>query len=157
MVELRANVFKNIIGGSSGSSQSCKFWDYIYSVGGNADDDGTCWGGAQSEIDNYIIDPMYTTCSAIGETTPLTTESRGYPRPMDGNSDGVSWCDIGWEEYPGDLQAGPTYTVNTNSDVTIPPGCTTGHCTLREAITVANIAPAPTQSVLVSFRTTRSP
>lgn len=81
---------------------------------------------------NCVFD---NTCSpALG--FPLTTDQRGSPRRADGDSNGSATVDI--SSYEVDVtQSGSLFVVNTTDDLD-DGACTSGHCSLREAINAAN-------------------
>jgi hypothetical protein len=69
--------------------------------------------------------------------TPLTTDQRGKPRPVDGNGDGIATCDIGaFEFFPvvNDLVA-LAADVDTTSDATPVPGGPAGTFTITATFT----------------------
>jgi CSLREA domain-containing protein len=75
------------------------------------------------------------------DSSCATTDQRDLPRPQDGDGDGAAICDIGAVEIAA-AQGGSMYSVNATSD----PGdgtCTLDQCTLREAMTAANLEPGP--------------
>nr|MBA3711323.1 tandem-95 repeat protein [Pyrinomonadaceae bacterium] len=68
--------------------------------------------------------------------TALTTDQRGFPRPLDGDGDGTATDDIGAFEFNG---TGTTFVVTKIADTN--DGVCDADCSLREAITAANAFP----------------
>lgn len=60
-------------------------------------------------------------------------DQRGLPRPLDGNEDGITDCDI------GAVERGIYFVVNSDNDVNSGI-CNESHCSLREAIQAANVS-----------------
>jgi fibronectin-binding autotransporter adhesin len=79
-----------------------------------------------------------------GKSFGLTTDQRGMTRPFDEpsipNASGGDGSDIGAVEI--NTQFGPTFVVTTTADHD-DGTCTSGDCTLREAINAANAASGP--------------
>jgi predicted outer membrane repeat protein len=51
---------------------------------------------------------------AFNDASCLDTDARGLPRPMDGNHDGIAWCDIGAVERRTDRVFRDRFRLNSN-------------------------------------------
>ena len=83
-----------------------------------------------------------------GKNFNVTTDERGFPRPVDipsiANAVGGDGSDIGAVEMDA-IQTGPAFVVTTTDDHD-DGACSFADCTLREAITAANATSGPTVS-----------
>ncbi len=77
-----------------------------------------------------------TDCTTVAAAS-VTEDQRGVTRPIDGDGDLVANCDIGAVEQ--ETPSGLTLTVTTSADTY--DGVCDADCSLREAITAANILP----------------
>ena len=105
--------------------------DYIYLYGNNWFDDTTCTGSANSgnlNLDPNLKDnggPTKThallsgsdAIDAASDCFGVTTDQRGVSRPIDGNGDGTSACDIG--AFENQLPDAVDDTASTDEDTPV--------------------------------------
>ena len=130
----------------------------VTSLGHNLDSDGTCGLDVTGDLPSAdpLLGPLQdnggpTFTHALLPESPAIdagnpaepgsggnacegTDQRGVARPVDGDRDGTSRCDIGAFEYEPPVAI---LTVNSADDVD-DGACDAAHCSLREAINAAN-------------------
>lgn len=171
-MSVRANLFIDTVGGAA-----CYAFSVITSQGYNIADDGGCASFFTQPTDLNNVDIRATVLADNGSSTlsfapfaasaaidaipaaqcTLTTDQRGFTRPVDGNGDGVAQCDVGAVEVGRadlvlDISANRTTTaINDQFDYTI----TYTNNGPDNALGVVVGEPLPTQLDLISSNATQ--